>query len=73
MSYAYNHYRFGSYESGGNNFSGNRLTGTAPHTLTTGLDFSQQLGFYLNPTVNHQSRLPSTMPTPNTPRLLDLR
>ncbi|UPL50152.1 TonB-dependent receptor family protein [Hymenobacter sublimis] len=58
VSYAYNHYRFGSYESGGNNFSGNRLTGTAPHTLTTGLDFSQQLGFYLNPTVNHQSRLP---------------
>lgn len=58
VSYAYNHYRFGSYESGGNNFSGNRLTGTAPHTLTTGLDFSEPLGFYLNPTVNHQARLP---------------
>ncbi|RPD45024.1 TonB-dependent receptor [Hymenobacter sediminis] len=58
VSYAYNHYRFGSYESGGNNFSGNRLTGTAPHTLTTGLDFNERLGFYLNPTINHQARLP---------------
>ncbi|GGG34667.1 TonB-dependent receptor family protein [Hymenobacter glacieicola] len=58
VSYAYNHYRFGRYESGGNTFSGNRLTGTAPHTLTAGLDFNHQLGFYLNPTVNHQARLP---------------
>ncbi|WP_180754574.1 TonB-dependent receptor plug domain-containing protein [Hymenobacter sp. DG01] len=58
VSYAYNHYRFGSYESGGNNFSGNRLTGTAPHTLTTGLDFAERRGFYLNPTINHQARLP---------------
>ncbi|MBX0290490.1 TonB-dependent receptor [Hymenobacter sp. HSC-4F20] len=58
VSYAYNQYRFGSYASGGNDYSGNRLTGTAPHTLTTGLDFSEQLGFYLNPTVNHQARLP---------------
>ena len=57
-SYAYNHYRFGRYESGGQDFSGNRLTGTAPHTLTTGLDFTHPTGFYLNPTVNHQSRLP---------------
>ncbi|RFP65886.1 hypothetical protein D0N36_06695 [Hymenobacter lapidiphilus] len=58
VSYAYNHYRFGSYETGGKDFSGNRLTGTAPHTLTAGLDFSQRLGFYLSPTVNHQARLP---------------
>ncbi|GAB3226566.1 TonB-dependent receptor [Hymenobacter seoulensis] len=57
-SYAYNHYRFRNYESGGNNFSGNRLTGTAPHTLTAGLDFNETLGFYLNPTVNHQARIP---------------
>ncbi|UYZ64771.1 TonB-dependent receptor family protein [Hymenobacter weizhouensis] len=57
-SYAYNHYRFGRYESGGQDFSGNRLTGTAPHTLTAGLDFSQARGVYLNPTINHQARLP---------------
>ena len=56
-SYAYNHYRFGRYESGGNDFSGNRLTGTAPHTLSAGLDFSELHGFYLSPTVNHQARI----------------
>jgi iron complex outermembrane receptor protein len=57
VSYAYNHYRFGRYESGGQDFSGNRLTGTAPHTLTAGLDFSQHLGFYLSPTASHQARI----------------
>jgi iron complex outermembrane receptor protein len=58
MSYAYNHYRFGRYESGGNDYSNHRLTGTAPHTLTAGLDFSEPLGFYLSPTLSHQARLP---------------
>ncbi|MGI4874126.1 MAG: TonB-dependent receptor family protein [Janthinobacterium lividum] len=58
-SYAYNHFRFGTYESAtGQDFSGNRLTGTAPHTLSAGLDFAQQLGFYLSPTVSHQASLP---------------
>ncbi|MBT9393823.1 TonB-dependent receptor plug domain-containing protein [Hymenobacter sp. NST-14] len=58
VSYAYNYYRFGNYETGGQDFGGNRLTGTAPHTLTAGLDFRQRYGFYLSPTVSHQSRLP---------------
>ena len=58
-SYAYNHFRFGSYESAtGQPYGGNQLTGTAPHTLSAGLDFSQALGFYLSPTVSHQSTLP---------------
>jgi iron complex outermembrane receptor protein len=58
-SYAYNHFRFGSYESAtGQSFSGNRLTGTAPHTLSAGLDFSEQLGFYLSPTLSHQATIP---------------
>lgn len=58
-SYAYNHFRFGSYESAtGQSFSGNKLTGTAPHTLSAGLDFSQALGFYLSPTLSHQAALP---------------
>lgn len=58
ISYAYQHYRFGRYESGGADFSGHRLTGTAPHTLTAGLDFSEKHGFSLRPTVSHQARLP---------------
>jgi iron complex outermembrane receptor protein len=57
VSYAYNHYRFGSYQSGGTDFSGNRLTGTAPHTLTAGLDVALR-GFYLRPTTSHQARIP---------------
>ena len=58
-SYAYNRFRFGSYESAtGQQYGGNQLTGTAPHTLSAGLDFSQALGFYLSPTVGHQSALP---------------
>ncbi|MBD2715366.1 TonB-dependent receptor plug domain-containing protein [Microvirga sp. STR05] len=56
-SYTYNHYRFGRYESNGNDYSGNRLTGTAPHTLTAGLDFREAHGFYLSPTINHQARI----------------
>jgi iron complex outermembrane receptor protein len=58
-SYAYNHFRFGSYESAtGQSYGGNRLTGTAPHTLSAGLDFSQQLGFYFSPTVSSQAAIP---------------
>jgi iron complex outermembrane receptor protein len=58
-SYAYNRFRFGSYESAtGQQYGGNRLTGTAPHTLSAGLDFSERLGFYLSPTLSHQSMLP---------------
>ena len=58
-SYAYNHFRFGTYESAtGQSFGGNRLTGTAPHTLSAGLDFSEPLGFYLSPTLSHQASIP---------------
>lgn len=57
VSYAYNDFRFGSYTSGGPDLSGNRLTGTTPHTLSAGLDFSERLGFYLSPTLSHQARV----------------
>jgi iron complex outermembrane receptor protein len=56
-SYAYNDFRFGSYTSGGADLSGNRLTGTTPHTLSAGLDFSERLGFYLSPNLSHQARI----------------
>ena len=56
-SYAYNDFRFGSYPSGGLDLSGNRLTGTTPHTLSAGLDFSECHGFYLNPNLSHQARV----------------
>jgi len=56
-SYAYNNFRFGSYPSGGQDLGGNRLTGTAPHTLSAGLEFSERLGFYLSPSLSHQARV----------------
>ena len=56
-SYAYNDFRFGSYPSGSADLRGNRLTGTTPHTLSAGLDFSERLGFYLNPNLSHQARV----------------
>ncbi|GAA4357175.1 TonB-dependent receptor [Hymenobacter saemangeumensis] len=58
LSYAYNGFRFEDYQSGGQDFSGNRLTGSAPHTLSAGLDFTAPFGFYLSPTANHQSAIP---------------
>ena len=56
-SYAYNDFRFGSYPSGGADLSGNRLTGTTPHTLSAGLDFSERRGFYFSPSLGHQARV----------------
>ena len=56
-SYAYNDFRFGRYTSGGPDLRGNRLTGTTPHTLSAGLDFSEHLGFYLSPNLSHQARV----------------
>jgi iron complex outermembrane receptor protein len=57
VSYAYNNFRFGRYPSGGTDLRGNRLTGTTPHTLGGGLDFSHPTGFYLNPSLSHQARV----------------
>jgi len=59
-SFTYNHFRFGTYQNNDQDNSGKRLTGTAPQTLTAGLDAALQTGFYLNPTVNHQARIPLT-------------
>ncbi len=57
-SYAYNNFRFGRYPgSGGADLRGNRLTGTTPHTLSAGLDFSERHGFYLSPSLGHQARV----------------
>lgn len=57
-SYAYNDFRFGSaYVGAGGDASGNRLPGTAPQTLSAGLDFNEKSGFYLSPNLGHQARI----------------
>ena len=57
-SFAYNDFRFGNaYVGAGGDASGNRLTGTAPRTLSAGLDFSERTGFYLSPNLSHQASI----------------
>lgn len=56
-SYTYNHYRFKNYESDGNNFSGNRLTGVAPTIFLFGADVSIA-NFYVNLTTNYTDAIP---------------
>ncbi|WP_237144524.1 TonB-dependent receptor [Pontibacter pamirensis] len=57
-SYTYNHFRFDEYQRDEDNFSGNRLTGTAPHAAVAGLDLNTSLGFYLNATGTYVDEIP---------------
>jgi iron complex outermembrane recepter protein len=57
-TYTYNRFRFLDYRQNENDFSGNRLTGTAPHVAVAGLDLETQLGLYLNATANYTAETP---------------
>ncbi len=46
ISYTYHHFEFKNYAQGGNDYSGNKLTGVAPHTLVTTLKAKTEPGFY---------------------------
>ena len=52
------YFSFGDYESGGNDFSGNQLTGVAPNTLVNILDIRTKPGFYLNFTHQYVDEIP---------------
>ena len=56
-SYTYNHYRFEDYETDGNDFSGNRLTGVAPTIVVGGLDMTMKK-IYMNITANYTDAIP---------------
>lgn len=57
-SFAYNNFRFGNaYVGAGGDAGGNHLPGTAPQTLSAGLDFSERTGFYLSPNLGHQASI----------------
>ena len=56
-SYTYNHYRFEDYETDGNDFSGNRLTGVAPTIVVGGLDITMKK-IYMNITANYTDAIP---------------
>jgi len=57
-TYTYNRFRFRNYQQNENDFSGNRLTGTAPHVAVAGLDVETGPGFYLNATANYSAKTP---------------
>lgn len=48
LSYSYADYRFERFSDGDNDFSGNELTGTAPHQVGAWLDFTSKIGIYTN-------------------------
>lgn len=52
LTYTYSDYQFDEFVDGENDFSGNDLTGTAPHLLTAGIDYRPAKGFYAN--LNYQ-------------------
>lgn len=45
-SYAYHHFRFGNYLHLDQDFSGNQLTGVAPHVATGSIDLTTSRGLY---------------------------
>ncbi|MFD2513155.1 TonB-dependent receptor domain-containing protein [Pontibacter locisalis] len=57
-SYTYSHFRFDEYQKDEEDLSGNKLTGVAPHVLTSGLDLNTRFGLYLNFTSNYVDEIP---------------
>ncbi|WP_373520400.1 TonB-dependent receptor domain-containing protein [Aquiflexum sp.] len=52
------YFNFADFESGGNDFSGNQLTGVSPNTSVNLLDIRSKLGFYLNFTHQYVDAIP---------------
>ncbi len=59
-TYTYSHFRFQNYQQKKDDFSGNELTGTAPHVAVAGVDLETGPGFYLNATANYTDQIPLT-------------
>ncbi len=57
-AYTYNRFLFQEYRQNENDFTGNRLPGTAPHVAVAGLDVDTKPGFYLNATANYSDEIP---------------
>ncbi|TRX53068.1 TonB-dependent receptor [Fulvivirga sp. M361] len=58
IAYTYHDFRFDNYINDGEDFSGNDLTGVAPHTLSTTLTLSGKSGWYTRVMYNHNARIP---------------
>jgi iron complex outermembrane recepter protein len=61
VNYTYYDFRFKNYQKQASqleDFSGNWLTGVAPHIVVAGLDLQTKIGFYANLTYNFTDRIP---------------
>jgi iron complex outermembrane recepter protein len=58
VSYTYSHFRFKEYLKAGEDLSGNKLTGVAPHTIAAGANVSLKAGLYLNLITNYTDEVP---------------
>lgn len=57
-SYSYQHYTFKNYTVVDDDFSGNKLTGVAPNSLSAGLDLMWAKNFSANLTFNYVDEIP---------------
>ncbi len=58
QAYTGHFFEFKNYESGGDDFSGNQLTGVAPNILVNQLDLETKQGIYLNVTSQWTDEIP---------------
>ena len=57
-AYTYNDFEFKNYTDNGNDFSGNQLTGVAPHIFFTSLDVATSPGIYGSISYNFTDDIP---------------
>ncbi|MDZ7806417.1 MAG: TonB-dependent receptor plug domain-containing protein [Gracilimonas sp.] len=58
ISYSYHDFSFVDYQKEGEDYSGNELTGVAPHTLNSSWKLDMAAGFYLNLNYNFTDEIP---------------
>ncbi|WP_421773670.1 TonB-dependent receptor family protein [Gracilimonas sp.] len=58
LSYTYHDFEFVNYSKDGNDYSGNKLTGVAPHTVVSSVNARTGFGFYGNVSYNFTDEIP---------------
>jgi iron complex outermembrane receptor protein len=58
LSYTYHDFQFKNYVNDGNDYSGNELTGVAPHTIVSTLNARTAPGLYGNLSYNFTDEIP---------------
>ena len=58
LSYTYHDFKFAEFQNDGENFSGNALTGTAPHVLNISTDLNFKKGFFARANYYYSDEIP---------------